>query len=388
MNFSRLASSAVLLATTSLASPADAAPVFPEVHDAMSRFIAAQEISGAVTLVVTPDKIVHFDAQGFADIEKQTPMKEDAVFWIASMTKPVTAVAIMMLVEEGTISLDDPASKYVPELGTMKNADGSPAKTITIRHLLTHTAGLPENPIDPARVAKTLQGYIKAFAEKPMSFEPGTKWAYSQSGINSLGRTIEIVSGKNYDDFVTERLFRPLGMIDTTFFPSAELQQRLATSYKLENGKLTATDIFPFKGLDLASHDRIPFSNGGLFSTAHNYSRFMQMLLNEGTLDGRQYLRPETVKLMATVQTGDLNTGFIDGNAWGLGVCIVREPSDVSAALSAGSYGHGGAYGTQAWIDPVKKVGYLLMVQRANFPSSDASDVRKAFQNAAAKALK
>jgi CubicO group peptidase (beta-lactamase class C family) len=314
-------------------------------------------------------------------------MAENTVFWIASMTKPVTGVAVMMLADEGKLSVDDPASKYLPELGGMKNKDGSPAKTITIKHLMTHTAGLPENSREETRDAKDLQSLVAAFATKSMAFEPGTKWAYSQTAINALGRIVEVVSGERFEDFLDERIFKPLGMTDTTFYPSAAQQKRLATPYRSEGGQLTATDIFIFAGRDLAARDRVPLANGGLFSTARDYGRFVQMLLNEGTVDGKRYLKPETVKQIGSVQSGALETGFTPGNAWGLTVCVVREPQGVSAALSPGSYGHGGAYGTQAWIDPVKKVGYVLMVQRANFPNSDASDVRKSFQDAAAKAL-
>jgi len=142
-----------------------------------------------------------------------------------------------------------------------------------------------------------------------------------------------------------------------------------------------------FAGRDLAEHGRVPLANGGLYSTAQDYGRFARMLLNEGSLDGTRVLKPETVKLMSSVQSGDLKTGFTPGNAWGLGVCLVRTPQGATQALAPGSFGHGGAYGTQAWIDRAKKVAYVLMVQRANFPNSDASDVRKAFQDAAAQAV-
>jgi CubicO group peptidase (beta-lactamase class C family) len=270
----------------------------------------------------------------------------------------------------------------------MKMKDASPAKTITIRHLMTHSAGLPENTTEETKAAKNLQDLVTAYATKPMQFEPGSKWQYCQTGINSLGRIIEVVSGKRYEDYVGERIFKPLGMTDTTFYPSASQQKRLATSYKAENGQLTPTDIFIFAGRDLADHDRVPLANGGLFSTAGDYGKFARMLLNDGALDGKQILKPESVKQLSTVHSGDLMTGFTPGNGWGCCVCVVRKPQGVTEALSPGSFGHGGAYGTQAWIDPVKKVAYVLMVQRSNFPNSDASDVRKEFQNAAAGAIK
>jgi CubicO group peptidase (beta-lactamase class C family) len=385
-----------LLVVVGVWSVALSSPVFstsargetlPGVTDALAPFVDKKEISGAVTIVVTPDKVVHLGAQGMADVESKRAMADDTVFWIASMTKPIAGVAVMMLADEGKLSVDDPASKYLPELGQMKNKDGSPSKTISIKHLMTHTAGLPENSREETRAAKTLQDLVAAFATKSMSFEPGAKWAYSQTAINSLGRIVEVVSGQRFEDFLDERIFKPLGMTDTTFYPSKAQQARLATPYRSEGGQLTIAEIFIFAGRDLADRDRVPLANGGLFSTAPDYGKFVQMLLNDGTAGGKTYLKPETVKQLRSVQSGDLQTGFTPGNGWGLAACVIREPQGVSAALSPGSYGHGGAYGTQAWIDPVKKVGYVLMVQRANFPNSDASDVRKAFQDAAAKAL-
>jgi CubicO group peptidase (beta-lactamase class C family) len=310
------------------------------------------------------------------------------VFWIASMTKPVTGVAVMMLADEGKLSVDDPASKYLPELAGLKMQDGAAAKTVTIKHLMTHTAGLPENSGEETRAAKNLQDLVAAFAKKPMQFEPGARWQYSQTAINALGRIVEVVSGKPFEQFLDERIFEPLGMTDTTFYPSAEQAARLATPYKTEGGQLKPVDIFIFAGRDLSDRDRVPLANGGLFSTAADYGRFVQMLLNDGSIDGKRYLKPETVKQFGSVHTGDLKTGFTEGNGWGLTACVVRQPQGATAALSPGSYGHGGAYGTQGWIDPVRKVGYVLMVQRSNFPNADASDVRRAFQDAAAGAMK
>jgi PAS domain-containing protein len=193
--------------------------------------------------------------------------------------------------------------------------------------------------------------------------------------------------GQRFDEFLAQRIFTPLGMTDTTFYPTAEQQKRIARSYRLENDELVPAEILIFAGRELSAHDRVPLANGGLFTTAQDYGRFARMLLNDGSLDGTRILKPDTVKVMSSVQSGDLKTGFTPGDAWGLGVCLVRTPQGVTEALSPGCFGHGGAYGTQAWIDPVKKVAYVLMVQRANFPNSDASDVRRAFQNAAAKAL-
>ena len=386
--------STTILSLLGIAAPlVDAAPQFDDqklgdIVKQMRSFIDNKEIAGAVTLVATPAAVVRVDAFGQADVAANRPMRADNLFWIASMTKPVTGVAIMQLVEAGKLSFEDPAAKYVPELGRMKMKNGAPAKTITVRHLMTHSAGLPENTSEETKAAKNLQDLVTAFATKPMQFEPGSKWQYSQTGINSLGRIIEVVSGKHYEEYVDEHIFKPLGMSDTTFYPSKEQQKRLATSYKAEKGELAPTEISLFAGKDLADRNRVPLANGGLFSTAGDYGKFARMLLNDGTLDGRQILKPESVKQLCTVHSGDLVTGFTPGNGWGCCVCVVRQPQGVTEALSPGSFGHGGAYGTQAWIDPVKKVAYILMVQRSNFPNSDASDVRKVFQNTAARAIK
>lgn len=191
-----------------------------------------------------------------------------------------------------------------------------------------------------------------------------------------------MVSGESFPDFLQKRLFGPLGMVDTTFYPTPAQVARLASTYKREGDGLVAAKL-PWD-FDPANVGHYPAPNGGLFSTASDYGRFVRMLLNDGSLDGRTYLSKAAVTQLRTVASGDLKTGFTDGNGWGLGACVVREPQGVSATLSAGSFGHGGAYGTQAWIDPVKGVAYVLMVQRANFPNSDNSEVRKAFQGAAA----
>ncbi|MDB5288855.1 MAG: estB 3 [Phycisphaerales bacterium] len=359
---------------------------FAAVPERMKEFIDKHEIAGAVTLVADREKVLELDAVGQADVAGDKPMKTDAVFWIASMTKPITGTAIMMLQEEGKLSVDDPVAKYIPELADMKTEDGK-AHVITLKHLLTHSSGLQDLDSSESKKARTLGDLIPFLAKKPLDFEPGTQWRYCQSGINTLGRVIEVVSGQSYPEFLQTRLFTPLGMKDTTFYPNKDQAARVAKSYKLTDGKLEEVPTPFLAGHDPSLHDYYPAANGGLFSTASDYGTFLRMILNKGTLDGKQYLKPETVKQMTTVQSGDLKTGFTPGNGWGLGWCIVREPQGVTQALSPGSHGHGGAYGTQAWIDPVKGVVYVLMVQRANFPNSDASDVRKAFQAAGAGAF-
>jgi CubicO group peptidase (beta-lactamase class C family) len=352
----------------------------------MSRFVHDCEIAGAVTLVATPDRIVHLDATGKADIASDRPMRPDTIFWIASMTKPITATAVLMLQDKGKLSVEDPVDKYIPEFSRLMTADGKPAR-VTIRHLLTHTSGMGEISPDEARHIKDLAGVIPLYVAKPVRFEPGTKWVYCQSGINTAARIVEVLSGSSFDEFVDRQLFRPLGMKDTTFYLTEEQMPRLATSYRrTEKGELEPAELRILYGKSPTSRDRFPAANGGLFSTAPDYARFCRMIINGGELEGRRYLKPESVMLMTSVQTGALKTGFTDGNGWGLGWCVVRDLRGVTAMLSPGTFGHGGAYGTQAWIDPVKRRIDILMIQRSDFPNSDASEVRRAFQEAAASA--
>ena len=355
----------------------------PAIQKAMADFIAAREISGAVTLVADGQNIFHLSAAGLADIENQAPMATDSVFWIASMSKPVTGTAVMMMHEEGKLSVDDPVSKYLPEFKNLKDAAGNPV-TVTIQQCLTHSSGLSDLKPDEERGVKTLAELTPLVAAKPVKFAPGSKWEYCQSSINTAARIVEVVSGKSFPEFLQERLFTPLGMKDTTFYPNSGQAARLASPYKrTADGKLEKSAIAFLGGKSATAQDRYPRANGGLFSTAGDYVKFAQMILRGGESGGKRYLKPETVQQMTTVQSGDLVTGFTPGNGWGIGWCVTREPQGVSAALSPGSFGHGGAYGTQVWIDPVKQRIDLLMIQRADIGNSDGSEIRREFQNAA-----
>ncbi|HEY3323493.1 MAG TPA: serine hydrolase domain-containing protein [Planctomycetota bacterium] len=356
-------------------------PENPAITAAVREFVTKGEVAGVVTIVAAPDKIVHCSSVGLADIAGNVQVSPDTIFWIASMTKPITATAVLMLQDDGKLSVDDPVGKYIPELADMKTKDGK-SYALTLRHLLTHTSGMCEATPEESKAAQKLADLIPIFAKRPLLFEPGSKWQYCQSGINSLGRIIEIVSGQSYPEFVQKRLFDPLGMKDTSFYPTKEQLPRIVKPYKFADGKLVEQEFLPV--FDPKRPDHFPAANGGLFSTAPDYVRFCQMILNNGSFGGKQYIKPESIKLMTTIQTGQIKTGFTEGNGWGLGWCVVREPQGVTAMVSPGTFGHGGAWGTQAWIDPVKQVAYVLMVQRTNFPNSDASDLRKAFQAAAA----
>lgn len=359
-------------------------PVAIIVQETLAGAIEQGEIAGAVTLVATREKVLHRGAVGSADLHANRPMRDDAVFWIASMSKPITASAVLMLRDERKLSVDDPVSKYLPELASLHGEDGEPV-VVTIRHLLTHTSGMSEATREEQAAAKTLADLVPVYASRPVRFRPGTEWRYCQSGINTAARIVEVVSGLSFPEFLERRIFAPLGMKDTTFYLDEAQLARLAKSYRrTEDGKLEEAEISLLVGKSPTDHDRYPAANGGLFSTADDYARFLQMVLRGGEHDGRQLLSKESIDLMTSIQTGDLTTGFTPGNGWGLGWCVVREPQGVTEELSPGSYGHGGAYGTQAWVDPVRGRIYILMVQRANFPNADASDVRRNFQRSAA----
>jgi CubicO group peptidase (beta-lactamase class C family) len=366
-----------------IATPAFA-QIHPPVSAAMEQALKDGQIAGAVTLVADAEKILHLGANGFADRENKASMEADALFWIASMTKPVTAAAVMMMQDAGKLSVDDPVSRHLPEFKDLKGADGKPA-TITIRQCLIHSSGLAEVSAEESAGITTLAGLMPRIVAKPLQFEPGAQWRYCQTGINTAARVVEVVSGESFPEFLDRRLFQPLGMENTTFYPSEKQATRLAVSYdRHPGGTLTPVPLGFLGGQPVTSRERYPRANGGLFSTATDYARFARMILAGGELDGKRYLSEQAVREMTTVQSGGLETGFTPGNGWGLGWCVIRQPQGVTATLSPGSFGHGGAYGTQAWIDPVKKRIHLLLVQRANFPNSDASPVRRAFHEAAA----
>ncbi len=353
------------------------------IKQAMDGFVANNDVAGVVTMVVTPNKTLHLEATGFADLASQSPLATDSIHWIASMSKPITAACMMMLVDEGKVALADPISKYLPEMAGLKNSADQKV-TITIEQLLNHTSGMSEIPGKDTYTSTTLAIAVEKYAALPVLFEPGSKWQYSQTSINTAARIIEVVSGKTFDVFVDERVCKPLGMRDTSFYLTDAQMRRLAKSYsKGADGTLKESPIGLLAGKKPTDRDRMPAANGGLFSTAIDYAKFCQMLLNDGEWNGQQILSQKSVLRLRTPTTGDLKTGFTTGNAWGVGCCVVREPQGVSQALSAGSFGHGGAYGTQAWIDPVRKRAYLIMVQRANFPNADDSELRKEFQRLA-----
>jgi len=370
-----------------------AEPQLPGITAALASALADQEIAGAVTLVVTPERVVHFETHGFADLATRRPMTADTMFNIMSMTKPITAVAMLMLQDDGKLSLTDPVAKFLPEFAALKTPAGQPAN-LTLAQLLTHTSGLGEAAGPASLLAKSLADLVPLWLSAPMKYAPGAKWQYTQSGINAAARVVEVASGLTFPEFLQTRLFGPLGLQHTTHYPSEAQRLLLATPYAKNK---TTGQLEPVLHLPPAPGMRPPTGNAGLYSSAHDYARVCQMLLNRGMLAGRRYLSPAAMTFLTVPQTNDLPTGFFQNPtygqrgadyAWGIATCILKNPHPgVAAMLSPGTYGHGGAWGTQAWIDPVRGVAYILMVQRTNFPNSDASEVRKLFQQAAASAL-
>lgn len=356
---------------------------------ALQPFVDQRQISGAVGLMAR-DHEVTIASVGYSNLASRRPMRGDDLFWIASMTKPMAAVCVLMLQDEGRLSIEDPVERHLPEFkGQWLLQEGSkdrrvlvPApRPITVRDLLTHTSGLGDMPAP--RFDAALAELVTGYAREPLQFVPGSRWSYSNSGINTLGRIVEVVGRKPFSEFLESRLLAPLGMSDTTFWPTPTQSKRLASSYKQgPDGKLEEVSIYFLNG-ELSDRRRTPIPAGGLFSTARDLARFYEMMLDEGRTRRGRILSENSARLMTTTQTGEIKTGFVEGMSWGLGFQVVKEPRGVTAMLSPGTFGHGGAYATQSWADPVRGITMVLMIQRAGLPNGDASDMRRALQEAA-----
>lgn len=395
LSLASLAVTTALLAAPPVAHPEKLAAVGPR----MQKFVDDSDLAGAVCVVGRKDGVVHESAVGFRDLAAKAPMKTDTLFRIASMTKPITAVAVMMLADDGKLSPDDDVAKHLPEftgqmLVASKDKDAvslkKPSRPIKLRDLLTHTSGVPGNY--PAGVGdvyakrnRTLAETTLAAALQPLQFEPGTKWAYCNAGIDTLGRVVEVASGESFENFLQKRLFTPLGMKDTTFYPTKEQMARLAVTYNKKDGKLVAE---PFSLIGMPANPKHPIPAGGLVSCGADLSRLYRMMLNNGELDGKRYLSEKAVAEMTRTQTGDIKTGFVDGMSFGYGWAVVKEPTGVTGMLSPGTYGHGGAFGTQGWIDPKQDLFVVLLIQRTGLANGDASPMRQALQELAVGAVK
>ncbi|MDX6457166.1 MAG: hypothetical protein QOE55_863 [Acidobacteriaceae bacterium] len=376
--------------------------VLSEIPQRMKAFIDRQTVAGAVTLVAHGSDVVEFDAAGMADIEADHPMHKDTIFQIMSMTKPVTAIGIMMLAEEGKLALRDPVDLYLPEfhdlkVGTTVGPDaarlGIPNHAITIRDLLTHTAGIQDYPGPPGipdyaqTMSVPLDEVVKALAKRPLLFQPGTQWSYSSPGIEILGRIIEVCSGEKYVDYITEHVLRPLGMKDSFFFPPADKVNRIAMVYAHKDGKLVRSPASILGG-DPAKHRQgavFPAPGWGLYSTAEDLLHLYRMMLNEGIYEGHRYLSPFSVHVMTEPQTTGIQpVGWMRGSDYGLAWEVVTDPLGELAGHTIGSYGHGGAFGTQGWIDPTNNLISIMLIQDSD---GGAESMTNVFLNMAESSL-
>ncbi len=360
---------AILALATPAAHAQKPQPVTHVFDSVLQPLMDSHQLAGAVVMVSTKDTTLNLEASGFADLAAKNPMRADSLFWIASMSKPITAAAFMMLVDEGKVNVDDPVTKYLPEFNNQWLAVEEdkehvllhrPSHPVLVRHILSHTSGMTAtSPIEkPTLDLLRLRDAVLSYTITPLKTEPGAKYSYSNAGINTVGRIIEVVSGMPYEEFLQKRLSDPLGMTNTTFWPDEKQLKRLAKSYKVSNdGRALEEEVVTQLKYPLNDRSRQPMPAGGLFSTATDTTRFCQMVLNGGTYKGRRYLSEAAVKQMTSLQTGDLP------QAYGFGWSVLKRVA--GDGRGAGSFGHGGAYKTAMWIDPKKELVLVLMRQHA-----------------------
>ncbi len=342
-------------------------------------FVDRHTLAGAVTLVADKDNVLDVSAVGFADIAGKKPMQPDSVVWIASMTKAITAAAVMVLVDEGKVSLDDPIEKYLPEykdLWLLTEVDAvhcvlkRPASKVTVRQVLCHTSGMPfqSKMEQPTLDGLSLRECCLSYAMTPLMTEPGTKYQYSNAGINTAGRIIEVVSGQSYEEFLQKRILDPLKMQDTTYWPSEEQLTRLAKPYR-PNAEKTDLDETTISQLTypLSDRTRHPMPAGGLFATASDVSNFCRMLLADGMFEGTKVLSPEAVKQLSMRQT---EAGLPEN--YGLGLSVWD-----------GGFGHGGALSTNMMIDKQHGLVLVYLVQHAGYANTDGGEIQPTFNKAA-----
>lgn len=363
------------------------------IHPMIQSHVEGKDFSGAVTLVARKGKVVHFEAHGMADVEANRPMKTDTLFRLASMTKPMTAVSILMLLEEGKLVLSDPVSTFIPEYKNPKvavwNLPNDPAgaglrlvpaaREITIQDVLMHTSGLANGFEGPAgdyvRRANlpadgSLDERVKRVAKLPLNFQPGTQWEYSPStGFDTLGRVVEILSGMSLEQFFKTRVFEPLGMKDTFFtVPPNRLADVTVPYTKGENSLVRP----PPPAASAEPRGQYFSGAGGLTGSAADYLLFSQMLLNGGQLNGVRLLSRKTVELMTSDATGSLDLRnyagdqVLKGYGFGLGVRVRRSTGENGWMGSVGDFGWAGALGTYFWIDPKEQLIGIVMIQTRN----------------------
>jgi len=355
----------------------------------MQQFVDKGTVAGVVTLVARHGHVAALDAVGFTDLETKQPMKVDNIFQIHSMTKPIVAIAAMMLAEEGKLQLDDPVEKILPEfrgqwVAESKSAQAMtlrrPSRPVTLRDFMTHTSGMSTNPPEAIKelhgaLHMTLADVVLVESQQPLDFDPGTKWQYSNTGIAALARVVEVVSGMPFEKFLATRIFQPLGMKDTCIFPPKEKYYRMPTAYILKDGKPVKYTADPLgEGvMKFREGAKYPLPEGGIYSTSSDLYILYQMMLNKGQVNGVRILSPESVEVMTRVHTGDLVTSQ-SGAGWGLGWFVMKDTGGSQSPLSPGTFGHGGRYGTFCFIDPQKDLIGIFMIHREG-----GSDERQAF---------
>lgn len=359
-----------------------------KIDQAMLKFMAEKKISGAVTLAVHRDEVIHFSPVGLADIEKTQQMTKESLFRIASLTKNFTAVSVMTLQDEGKVNINDKVEKYLPEFKhiKLKKDDGKGPVDLRIWHLMSHMSGIDMPKEFGLDNMPSLEVASKEAAKLNLNFRPGSQWQYSR-GLDVCGRIIEVVSGMKFEDFLKVKITGPLALNDTAFTLNAEQVERLVTTYEPGTGNTIIPASKEFLTNPPAADTR-PMPSGGLISSTEDIATFYAMLLNKGVYNGRRIVSEESIRLLTTSRTGNKKVGFVPGSAWGLGFGLVSNPQGVTSMLNPGTFGHGGAFGTQAWVDPVTETIYVLMIQRTKFGNSDASDIRAKFQKTVAKYIK
>jgi CubicO group peptidase (beta-lactamase class C family) len=370
------------------------------ITDMVQRRIAAGDLAGAVTVVARRGKVAHLSAHGVMDLDSKQPMTPASMFRIASMTKPVIGVAIMMLVEEGKLHLNDPVARFIPQFANLKVGVARPAtggsdgpgfytvpaqRAITIKDLLTHTSGLGSGPMSDSEIARVarkdgekLSDYIPRLAGTVLEFQPGSRWTYSPgAGFETLGRVIEISSGLALDQFFQTRIFDPLGMRDITFWPTDAQMPRLASVYQRTPTGLTKSRM----PNDTMSRNVYFRGSGGLYSSAEGYVPLGIMLSNGGELNGKRLLSRKSVEMLSAVHIPDTLPGRPSGEGYGLSVRVVTNHAARNTLLSDGTYGWSGAQGTHFFVDPKEQLVGILMVQTSN------NEVRNEFEDLVAQSI-
>lgn len=384
------------------------------VNDWMEGYVSGGKLAGAITMLARGGDTFHFQTYGAADIDSGEPVEPDTIFRIYSMTKPITSAAVMMLYEEGCFALDDPIGKFIPALRRMKVYDGmsetgmrlaDQERPITIRHLLTHTSGLSygfhqDSPVEDLYRAADVtdpdsdfQEMADKLARLPLVSQPGTKWRYSHA-TDVLGYLVEVASGQPFDEFLRDRILAPLGMTDTAFYLTEDKLGRLASVYGApteQGGRIVRLDN---SLINRVERPHTLFSGGGgLVSTAADYMRFCQMLLNGGVLDGQRLLAPKTVEMMRSnhltddlkpFAVGQSSASDTKGCGFGLGFRVVTDIAQHGIIGSNGIYSWGGAASTVFWIDPSEELIAILLTQ---FMPSSYYPLRRQFQIATYQAL-